>query len=562
MELWADGKKLSVVRRYLWGSLIAALIPLVLVAGLYDRYSANLLNSITTSRFQFELDATTAKVVNFMEVQINLLQNIANLPDTIEFFENDSDGDISERLEDFLLLETENPDIYAIELTDVDNNVLQTIPRTGERPRPKTYNTLPLTFYEGVEVLGPVLPEGGFPGWFSVRMPVFLKQQKIGFISLRARLSSLTELAGPLLEPGIYEPQIVVFDRVHVTVVGTKALPRKVIAQSRHMIPGWKIKMVETGNIYHAPKTNIRYLLLVAALISAMGLVYLFFRMSERLSGYLYPLSEGAREIANGNFGFHIPEDTPGEFGVLARSYNRMGEQLSHLIDSRVEVERRAALGNMAAGIAHEIRNPLATISTTVHGLKRSEQDAERRDMFDIMSSEILRADKTIQEFLNYARPREPMRETLAVKQVLKTIKTLIASTAHKAGITVILTGDSNLTIDVDQSHLRQILLNLSLNAIQATPEGGHVTLRVFRDNGRAVLVVADDGCGMSAEDLARVLRPFYTTRAEGSGLGLSITKQLVEANGGVLEFETEFGAGTTVSVIFPVSTTKHGGLF
>ncbi|SCZ64626.1 HAMP domain-containing protein [Epibacterium ulvae] len=553
MKLWSSEHRLSVVRRYLLGSLVAALIPLALVAGLYDRYSADLLDNITTNRFDFELNETSAKVVNFVEVQINLLKNIANLPDTTVFFTGDADGEISQLLEDLLLLETESPDIYAIELADLDGNVLQTIPRTDVHTRPSNHNILPLIFYEGVEILGPVLPEQGLPGWYSMRIPVFVDQQKIGFIGLRARLASLTELASPLLDINAYEPHVVVFDRIHVTTVGTQAAPGKVIAQSGHMIPGWKIRMVQGRDIYQAPKTNIRYLLLVAAVLSAIGLIFLFLQMSERLTRYLKPLSLGAREIANGNFSVEIPEDAPGELGMLARSYNRMRDQLSTLIDSRVDVERRAALGNMAAGIAHEIRNPLTTVSTAVHGLKRSEPNSERRIMLETISSEILRVDQKIQELLDYARPRFPELQVLLLVPMLKSIETLIASTAHAAGITVNVVGDSSLSVKADEAHLRQILLNLTLNALQATPVGGHVNLRAYRDEGHAILIVADDGRGMSQKELSKILRPFYTTREDGSGLGLSVTKQLVEANGGQIEFESEQGVGTTISVSLPV---------
>lgn len=559
LEIKLPFTRSNLARRYLWGALVAALIPLAVIALLYDRYSANLLNNLITNRVNANLEATAARMNNFMAVQINRLENIADLPDTTEFFQNDSNAEISSLLSDFLRLETESPDIYAIELADIDGNILQTIPETRTRTKPPNYNTLPQVQHGSVEVLGPVLPNKGRPGWFLIRKPVVFNQVKIGLVSLRMRLSSLTELTSTLVEPNVYRPQVVIFDRVRLSAVGTSAEGAETIAESRNFFPGWKIHLVKGRDIYQEPRTYIRYLLLVAAAISAIGLFYLFFKMSERLSRYLQPLSEGARAIANGNFSVPVSEDAPGELGILARSYNQMRDQLGKLIESRIDVERRAALGNMAAGLAHEIRNPLTTVAATVHGLKRSETDAERQKMFDVISSEIARVDNSIGEFLNYARPSEPEKENVVIKEILSSIKTLIATTAYEKKIVVNISGQSNMELSIDQTHCRQILLNLCLNAIDAMPNGGHLTMRAYRDKGNAMLTVSDDGVGMDDETKAKVLRPFFTTRSGGSGLGLSVTNQLVEANGGMMQIESEAGVGTTVTIAFCAKMSSGG---
>lgn len=552
-------RKLNLARRYLWGALVAALIPLILIAVLYDRYSANLLNNLITNRVNANLEATAAKMSNFMSVQINRLENIVDLPDTTDFFRNDPETAMPALLKDILLLETESPDIYAIELADINGNILQTIPSTRTRLKPENYNTLPLVQHETVEVLGPVLPKNGRPGWFLIRMPVTVNQEKIGIVSLRTRLASLTEEVASLVEPNVYEPQIVVFDRMRLTSVGTSAEAGRVFAQSRQFFPGWRIHLVEGKDIFREPRNQIRYLLLVAAAISAAVMIFLFFKMSERVSRYLLPLNDGAKAVANGDFSAPVSEDAPGELGTLARSFNRMREQLEKLIKSRVDVERRAALGNMAAGIAHEIRNPLTTVAATVHGLNRNETDPERRQMFEVISSEITRVDHTITEFLNYARPSDPVREKVSVRDVFRSIRTLTATTAHEKSIIINLSGDSSLTIEVDQAHLRQVLLNLVLNALDAMPDGGHLTLQAYKDNGVAVLIVSDDGDGMDDEIKSKILRPFFTTKSGGSGLGLSITNQLIEANHGTMDIESEEGVGTTITMKFPINTGQEG---
>lgn len=558
MSLRFGFRKLNLARRYLWAALVAALIPLVIIAVLYDSYSANLLSNLITNRVNANLEATAAKMSNFMSVQVKRLENIVDLPDTTDFFQSKNDREISELLQDFLHLETESPDIYAIELADTNGRILQTIPRSRSRSRPENFNVLPLVQHGSVEVLGPVLPKNGRPGWFLIRMPVTFSQQNIGVISLRMRLASLTEQVAPLIEPGVYEPQVVVFERVRVSVVGTSVPEGKLIAQSRQFFPGWRIHLVEGMGILSEPLTKIRYQLLIVAAISALGLIFLFFSMSERLSRYLTPLNDGAKAIANGDFSVPVSEDAPGELGALARSYNRMREQLTKLIKSRVDVERRAALGNMAAGIAHEIRNPLTTVAATVHGLSRNEEDPERQKMFGVISSEITRVDQTIGEFLNYARPRDPIKEPVLIREVFRSIRTLIATTAHEKSVIVNLSGDSSLMIEIDQAHLRQVLLNLTLNAMEAMPNGGHLTLQAYKESGRAIIIVSDDGIGIDEETKTKILRPFFTTRTGGSGLGLSITSQLVEANGGAMVIESEGGVGTTITLSFSSGASRN----
>lgn len=550
-------RKLNLARRYLWAALIAALIPLIIIAILYDRYSANLLNNLITNRVNANLEATAAKMSNFMSVQINRLENIVDLQDTADFFQSEPPNEMSSLLQDFLHLEIESSDIYAIELANIEGKILRTIPATRVRTKPNNYNTLPLVQHGAAEVLGPVLPKNGRPGWFLIRMPVTFNQRDIGVVSLRMRLASLTEQVAPLIEPNIYEPQIIVFDKTLITAVGTQASKGTLIAQSRQFFPEWRIHLVEGKDILSEPRTQIRYLLLVVAVISALGLIFLFFSMSERLSRYLTPLNEGAKAIANGNFSVPVSEDAPGELGTLARSYNRMREQLEKLIKSRVDVERRAALGNMAAGIAHEIRNPLTTVAASVHGLNRSEKDPERRKMFEVISSEITRVDNTISEFLNYARPSDPIKEKILIRKIFRSIKTLIATTAHEKNIIVNLSGDSSLMIEIDQAHLRQILLNLALNAMEAMPNGGHLTLQAYKENGTATIIISDDGIGIDEETKVKILRPFFTTRTDGTGLGLSITSQLVEVNQGTMIIESKGSVGTTITLTFPVSVVQ-----
>ncbi len=549
-------QKLTLAKRYLWSGLIVALFPLVIMAVLYDRYSANLLDSLITNKVEGRLESVAVKMNNFISVHVKQLENIVDLPDTTRFFLDVNDGKLSGQLSDFLILETESPDIYSVEFSDTHGNVLRTIPSSKSRSKPLDHATLPIVQHKNVEILGPVLPSKGRPGWFLIRMPVYFNHEKIGQVALRTRLASLTEQAASLLEPNVYEPQVVIFDRIHISAVGTASFAGEILATSRQIMPGWRIHLVERGGRLDEPRVQIRYILLLVATLSTFGVVWLFIRMSQRLTSFLLPLSEGAQAISNGNFSLRVSENGPGELGILARSFNKMSSQLGAMIKSRVDVERRATLGNMAAGIAHEVRNPLATIVTTVHGLSYGESNPERQKMYQVISDEITRVDDTIGEFIKYAKPRKPSKEMVLIRDVFRSVRTLTAATAHDQNVVFNLLGDSALEVEIDHAHLRQILLNLTLNAIQALPDGGHVTLRTHRDGENAEISVTDNGIGLDNETRDKVLRPFFTTRVEGTGLGLSITSQLVEANNGKLDIESELAHGTTVKMIFPIRVT------
>jgi two-component system sensor histidine kinase AtoS len=274
--------------------------------------------------------------------------------------------------------------------------------------------------------------------------------------------------------------------------------------------------------------------------------------MSKNIARMLIPLKNGAQAIANGDLTVLIPETGVGELGSLARAFNDMSRQLSKMIATRVYADRQASLGILATGIAHEIRNPLSTIHTTVHGLLRSEKNCERKEMLRVINSEVLRTDSIVEEFVNYARPREPRKEIVLVEETIHKILVLISTSALKTGVKVSKLGDALVKIFVDPGHLSQILMNVILNALQSMSNGGHLTLRSHREKDQIYLSIADTGCGIPEHQLEKIQGPFFTTKKKGTGLGLSICAQLIKVNDGTLDIESVDGKGTVVTITFP----------
>jgi two-component system sensor histidine kinase AtoS len=212
-------------------------------------------------------------------------------------------------------------------------------------------------------------------------------------------------------------------------------------------------------------------------------------------------------------------------------------------------MKRLAALGEFSTGVAHEVRNPLATLKTTVQALARLEEDAERSALLASMLHEIDRMGRAMQDILIFGRPRPPEQREVVVGEVLSSLVGLTAPEAAVRGASLALQGDLQAVAVVDPDHLTQILLNLIQNALQASPAGGRVVIRVVADEAQVAIEVVDEGPGIDVARLAQVFEPFFTTRPGGTGLGLSISRQLADLNGGGLVLESAVGLGTTARV-------------
>jgi two-component system sensor histidine kinase PilS (NtrC family) len=236
--------------------------------------------------------------------------------------------------------------------------------------------------------------------------------------------------------------------------------------------------------------------------------------------------------------------------------------------------ERLAAVGGLAAGMAHEVRNPLAAISGSIQILRgalgRGEEDAEGRRLMDIVLRETDRLDALIAEFLRFARPAPPKPAGVLLSRVVGEVMEMFAGSCP-GGIELAHEVPASLAAWADEDQLRQLLWNLLRNAVPAMPEGGRlaVTARAApapqdaaargrnasqgsRGGAGVEIEVADTGTGMAPEVLERIFEPFFTTRPSGSGLGLATVHRIVEANGGTLRVESASGRGTRFRVWLP----------
>ena len=224
----------------------------------------------------------------------------------------------------------------------------------------------------------------------------------------------------------------------------------------------------------------------------------------------------------------------------LRSDQRRLADNLRELERTRERLlveEKLAVVGRLSSAVAHEIRNPVSIIASSLVTADRPDVgEQQRRGMHAIARSEADRLERLTSDFLSYARPTQPKRTLAPMAEVLGYIAEIANVHASKRGITIAVEGEDGLQANVDREQLQRALLNLLLNAIDATPAGGQVAVRSRRPSAQSVeLQVENSGEPISEEVLSRIFEPFYTTKPHGTGLGLAISRNIARVQGGDL---------------------------
>lgn len=222
---------------------------------------------------------------------------------------------------------------------------------------------------------------------------------------------------------------------------------------------------------------------------------------------------------------------------------------------------RTRALEGIAARLAHEVKNPLAAIKGLSQHMARSADDAKMKERLTIVAAEAERLQDIVDGFLSFSRGLDEL--TVAPTRpfdLARELSLLLETRAADAGVSIEVRGSRELSVDADAKKLRQALLNLVLNAMQASAKGATVTLEIAKScaDGAAVVRVIDRGAGMTPDVLDRIRKPYFTTKEGGSGLGIAIARGIIEQHGGTLRFESTAGRGTTATVILPSSCSSE----
>ncbi|MFC0524860.1 ATP-binding protein [Pontibacillus salicampi] len=220
--------------------------------------------------------------------------------------------------------------------------------------------------------------------------------------------------------------------------------------------------------------------------------------------------------------------------------------------------DKLAAVGQLAAGVAHEIRNPLTSMRGYAEFLQLDEVDHERREYLDIIVDEIERVNTIVEDFMMLAKPKEVELSHENIVPILRNVLSLLSYTARKYKVNLHLEAEvEEVQLLCDADRLKQVFINLVKNGIEATPRGGDVTVELHVDNQDIIIRVKDTGKGISSEEIKKLGEPFYTTKQSGNGLGLMTSFKIIESHHGSVRVESEKEIGTSFIITLPSSVTE-----
>ncbi len=278
-----------------------------------------------------------------------------------------------------------------------------------------------------------------------------------------------------------------------------------------------------------------------------------------------------SRRIVEGDLSARVEIRPPGEMGRLCQAIDQMADaisereaQLKATVNRQIgRSEQLASVGRLAAGVAHEINNPLTGVLTFAHMLRdKDNMDEQDRQDLDLIIHETTRAAEIVRGLLDFARERTPVKELLNINDVVRrTLKLLGNQKAFQQIVIVDDLEDRLPLIDGDGNQIQQVLLNLSLNACEAMSNGGTLLVSTRSGDGKVLVSVTDTGCGIKREHLDRIFEPFFSTKpvGKGTGLGLSVSYGIVQQHGGTLEVESEEGRGSTFTIVLPAAGEPTG---
>ncbi|WP_347490686.1 ATP-binding protein [Desulfoscipio sp. XC116] len=364
-----------------------------------------------------------------------------------------------------------------------------------------------------------------------------LDEANSGLINVAAGGQPLARLTSSLNDQTYEYLSPVTIDGQLVAVVWADQGVHPIFAQSRYF------------------RTMTRYFTLLALMISPFGALIIMHNLTSGVSKIKNGLRIMERDLS------HPIPDLPGEAGQIARAVNRMAASLAEKEKLEEELrrsERLAALGRLVTGVAHELRNPIGVIKATVQLMEKDfAHISETQEYVKIINEQISRSNRVIQELLDFGRPSKHIVQSAFINALLEKVLTFTSPMLRQQHIQLQLQFDESIPYtEVDAEKIKQVFVNLILNAAQAMPDGGTLTIKTFHDSKWVYTDFTDNGSGIELAELGSIFDPFYTTKESGAGLGLSISHQIVRAHGGHINVSSHINEGTTFTVQLPLPET------
>jgi two-component system NtrC family sensor kinase len=302
--------------------------------------------------------------------------------------------------------------------------------------------------------------------------------------------------------------------------------------------------------------TNVFLLAVTAVLASSFIIWFAFHRLVGRPVGRLVRATQA---VAGGDLGCRVDVKSNDELGNLANCFNDMTRKIAETQQQLFQSDKLASLGRLAAGVAHEINNPLTGVLTYSSFLLKRAKEAETREDLETIVRETKRCRQIVRQLLDFSRQARPKTTSVEVADVIAKSLQIVHNKLSFNNISVSTRiGDDLPPIAADPNQMVQVFVNLLVNAADAIGDsGGEISISAKRrddDGGEVEIVVADSGCGIAPEKVSKVFEPFYTTKEqEGTGLGLSVVWGIIDKHGGTIDIRSDSDRGTAVMIRLPV---------
>jgi len=319
-------------------------------------------------------------------------------------------------------------------------------------------------------------------------------------------------------------------------------------------------------NIRDIQRANFIRRLFATGMVFTVGIALIIF-LARRYTTPIRNLVDDFKRVSAGDLSVTIPVERTDEIGEMAVGFNNMVEKLREreALEKRLsEAEHLSRVGQLASGIAHEIRNPLNYISLAIDHLKTEmlpccgDKCSELEELTGKIKEEVRRANYMVVNFMNYGRPLKLRRAVVDYRELLAKVLPVLQDRLTEQRIIVVQQIPSDLPpLWIDGELFRNCILNFVTNASQAMPNGGTISLGAQLEGGQVKLTYTDQGSGISPEDLSKIFQPYFTTKDVGIGLGLAITERIIKEHGGGVEVESTVGTGTTITVSLPLQPAE-----
>ncbi len=307
-----------------------------------------------------------------------------------------------------------------------------------------------------------------------------------------------------------------------------------------------------------AAQQQIRAISYTVATAGILLAIVMSLWIAARISQPIERLARASEDVAAGNWDAEVPESSRDELGVLARSFNHMTRELSSQRDRLVQSERVAAWRELARRLAHELKNPLFPLQLTVENLARAralpaeEFDEVFRECTQTLTMEIANLKTIIGRFSDFSKMPKPELERIDARNLIERVRGLYGADAQNGVRVEVNAATEPMPLDADPELLHRALSNLVLNARDAMPDGGTLTLSARRVGDEVEIRVSDTGQGLTPEECERLFTPYYTTKQHGTGLGLAIVQSVIADHKGKIAVESHAGEGATFIITLP----------